>query len=49
MHGREEVVVVSAEESLQLESDRSGGALIAALQASPWREIDIEPPTDAGS
>ena len=32
-----------------LESDRSGGALIAALQASPWREIDIEPPTDAGS
>ena len=33
--GREEVVVVSAEESLRLEGDRSGGALIAALQASP--------------
>lgn len=43
VHGREEVVVVSAEEFRRLEGDRSGAALIAVMQASPHREIDIEP------
>lgn len=43
VHGREEVVVVSAEEFRRLEGDRSGEDLVAALQASPYREIDIEP------
>ena len=41
--GRDEVVVVSAEEFHRLKGDRTGEALIAALQASPYRDIDIEP------
>lgn len=43
VHGRDEVVVVSAEEFRRLEGDRTGEALIAAMQASPYRDIDIEP------
>ena len=43
VHGREEVVVISAEEFRRLKGDQTGEALIAALQASPHREIDIEP------
>lgn len=43
VHGREEVVVVSAEEFRRLKGEQTGEALIAAMQASPHREIDIEP------
>jgi len=43
VHGRDEVVVVSAEEFRRLKGERSGDALIAATQASPCRDIDIEP------
>jgi len=43
VHGRDEVVVVSAEEFRRLNGERSGDALIAAMQASPYRDIDIEP------
>ncbi len=43
VHGRDEVVVVSAEEFRRLKGDRTGEALIAAMQASPDRDIDIEP------
>lgn len=43
VHGRDEVVVVAAEEFRRLKGDRTGAALIAALQASPHRDIDIEP------
>ena len=43
VHGRDEVVVVSAEEFRRLKGDRSGEALIAVMQASPYRDIDIEP------
>jgi prevent-host-death family protein len=43
VHGRDEVVVVSAEEFRRLKGERSGDALIAAMQASPYRDIDIEP------
>jgi prevent-host-death family protein len=42
VHGRDEVVVVSAEEFRRLKGDRTGAALIEALQASPYRDIDIE-------
>ncbi len=34
---------MAAEEFRRLKSDRTGEALIAALQASPYRDIDIEP------
>ena len=43
VHGRDEVVVIAAEEFRRLKGERTGAALIAALQASPYREIDIEP------
>ena len=43
VHGRDEVVVVSAEEFRRLKGERSGDALIAAMQASPYRDINIEP------
>jgi prevent-host-death family protein len=43
VHGREEVVVVTVEEFHRLKGDRTGAALIAALQESPYRDVDIEP------
>ena len=43
MHGRDEVVVVAAEEFRRLKGERSGATLIEALQASPYRDADIEP------
>jgi prevent-host-death family protein len=43
VHGRDEVVVISAKEFRQLKGDLTGKALIAAMQASPHRELDIEP------
>jgi prevent-host-death family protein len=46
VHGRDEVVIVAAEEFRRLKGERSGDALIAAMQASPYRDIDIEPKRD---
>src|SRR5579872_4937862 len=43
VHGRDEVVVVSAREYHRLKGDRSGEALITAMQASPNPDVDIEP------
>ena len=42
VHGRDEVVVISAEEFRRLKGDLTGESLIAVMQASPYREIDIE-------
>ena len=43
VHGRDEVVVVSAEEFRRLQGNRTGADLVAAMQASPYRDIDIAP------
>ena len=43
VHGRDEVVVISAEEFRRLKGDLTGEALIAAMQASRHRDIEIEP------
>ena len=43
IHGRDEVVVVAAEEFRRLKSEQKGDALIAVLQSSPHRDINIEP------
>ena len=43
VHGRDEVVVISAEEFRRLKGDLTGKALIAAMRASPHRDIEIEP------
>ncbi|HEY8032389.1 MAG TPA: type II toxin-antitoxin system prevent-host-death family antitoxin [Methylocella sp.] len=45
-HGRDEVVVVSAEDFRRLQGERGGDALSAPMQASPCRDIDIEPKRD---
>lgn len=47
VHGRDAVVVVSAEEYHRLEGERTGEALIVAMQASPSQDIDIEPKRQA--
>jgi prevent-host-death family protein len=43
VHGRDEVVVISAEEFRRLRGEVTGAALVAAMQASPHRGISIEP------
>jgi prevent-host-death family protein len=43
VHGRDEVVVIAAEEFRRLTGEKSGQALIQAIQSSPHREIDIAP------
>jgi len=43
VHGRDEVVVIAAEEFRRLSGDITGNALIAAMQASPHRNVSIEP------
>jgi len=46
VHGRDEVVVIAAEEFRRLSGEKTGEALVAALQASPHRDVDIEPRRD---
>ena len=43
VHGRDEVVVIAASEFQRLTAERSGAALVAAMQASPYPEINLEP------
>jgi PHD/YefM family antitoxin component YafN of YafNO toxin-antitoxin module len=43
LHGREEVVVVSADEYRRLQGGKTGRHLIDAMQASPSRDENVEP------
>src|SRR5271156_1178481 len=43
VHGRDEVVVLSAEEYRRLKGGMTGQALIDALQAFPHSDVDIVP------
>jgi prevent-host-death family protein len=43
VHGRDEVVILSAEEFRRLKGTQTGAALIEAIQASPHRDLEIEP------
>jgi prevent-host-death family protein len=43
VHGRDEVVVITAEEFRRMKGNVTGGALIEAMQASPYRDVDIAP------
>jgi len=43
LHGRDVVVIVDADEFNRLRGARTGELLIEALQASPHRQIEIEP------
>lgn len=44
VHGRDEVVVVSADEFDRLEGDRSGQLLVDLMRGSPLRNLTIESP-----
>lgn len=44
VHGREEVVIIGADDFRRLAGERSGEALVDALQMSPHRSMSIEPP-----
>jgi prevent-host-death family protein len=46
VHGRDEVVVIAAEDFHRLKGEETGQLLIAALQASPFRDVEIEPRRD---
>ena len=43
VHGRDEVVVIAAEEFRRLNGDKTGRSLIRAIQSSPRRDIDLTP------
>jgi prevent-host-death family protein len=43
VHGRDEVVIIAAEEFRRLKGGVTGKALIEVMQSSPHREIEIEP------
>jgi len=43
VHGREEVVIISAEEFRRLKGEQTGAALIDATRVSSCQEIDIAP------
>ena len=48
IHGRDEVVVITAEEFRRLKGGSTGEALIAAMQAIPYRDLELEdPPREA--
>ncbi|HET8774184.1 MAG TPA: type II toxin-antitoxin system Phd/YefM family antitoxin [Thermoanaerobaculia bacterium] len=42
VHGREEVIVLSAEEYRRVNDRRTGQALVELLQDSPLRDVEIE-------
>ncbi|MBC7604863.1 MAG: type II toxin-antitoxin system Phd/YefM family antitoxin [Ramlibacter sp.] len=44
VHGRDEVVVIAAEDFHRLHGGRTGQSLVDALQASPHRDIDFVAP-----
>ena len=43
VHGREEVVIVGADDFRRLAGERSGKALVDAMQAVPHRSVGMEP------
>jgi prevent-host-death family protein len=43
VHGRDEVVIIAAEEFRRLKGNVTGNALIEAMQSSPHRETELEP------
>jgi len=43
VHGHDEVVVLSVEEFSRLKGEATGEALLQALQASPFPEVELAP------
>lgn len=44
VHGREEVVIVGADDFRKLTGERTGQVLVHAMQQSPHRSTNLEPP-----
>jgi prevent-host-death family protein len=44
VHGRDEVVVITADAFRRLQENRTGQMLVDTFQASPHRDIEIAPP-----
>lgn len=42
VHGRDEVVVITLEEFRRLHGQRTGRDLIDVMQASPWRNVELD-------
>ena len=47
VHGRDEVVVIAADEFRRMKGEKTGAALIEAIQASPYRDIELDAPRAA--
>lgn len=45
VHGRDEVVIVSAAEYERLKGEATGQALVEAMQASPHRDVELTSPS----
>jgi prevent-host-death family protein len=43
VHGRDEVVVITADEFRRLKGEQTGAALVEAMQASPYPEVELAP------
>ena len=43
IHGRDAVVVVAEEEFRRLKGELTGSALVTAMQASPSKDVELEP------
>jgi prevent-host-death family protein len=43
VHGKDEVVIVAADDYRRLKGEITGQALVDALQSSPHRDVDIAP------
>ncbi|MDD3784073.1 MAG: type II toxin-antitoxin system Phd/YefM family antitoxin [Hydrogenophaga sp.] len=41
VHGRDEVVVISADQFRRLQGERTGQALVDTMQASPHQDIEL--------
>lgn len=48
IHGREEVVVLSADDYRRVKGLRSGQALVELLRDSPLRDVDMDRPPSRG-
>lgn len=49
VHGRDEVVVIAAEDFRRLQGERTGKALVDALKSSPHRDVDLALPPSVTS
>ncbi|MFN0062204.1 MAG: type II toxin-antitoxin system Phd/YefM family antitoxin [Myxococcaceae bacterium] len=43
VHGRDEIVLISIEEFRRLKGESTGSVLVKAMQASPHREVSLQP------